>query len=113
MTRTNRSRVQMGDAERNNPGQLSRIYEAMNVLGEQAYRVNGPMLDVVLAAVAENVGTAGLPITQVGAVMEKPDKAPRFRTQASKGQVRACCGVLLMAPVLTGSAEQCPGRLGV
>ena len=102
----------MGEAERQNPGQLARIYEAMNVLGEQAYRVNGPMLDVVLAAVAENVGTAGLPITQVGAVMEKPDRAPRFRTQASKGQVRACHGRLLMPPALPRSAESCLGRLG-
>ena len=77
--------------ERQNPEQLSRIYQAMNVLGEQSWRINNPMLDVVLGAVAENSGLANIPITQPGMVLEKPDRTPRFRTQATKGQVSGFC----------------------
>ena len=79
----------MEEVERRNPQQLARVYEALNVLGEQAYRINSPMLAVVDAAVEENQGLAGLPVAMAQLVLEKPNRAPRFRTQAHKGQVRA------------------------
>ncbi|KAK9808067.1 hypothetical protein WJX73_001423 [Symbiochloris irregularis] len=90
---TKQQRTHLDDLHRRHdqPGadqpQIMQLYEALNALGEQGWRINKPVLAVIEAAWGLGGGFADLPTLLPQKIDVPVSKSPRFRTISSPGQL--------------------------